>query len=136
MIRIVSIAAFAFATLALGSEAEALSCQRRIVSHGDAMSQVQTLCGDPASRSTRLAEQSRSVFQPGPGGALIADTVTVTTVVETWVYDFGPRRLMQELVFEDGRLRRIRTLSYGTPNGHAASLELPGTPRQWAWRRA
>ncbi len=136
MIRIVAIAAFAFASLALGSEAEALSCQRRIVSHGDVMSQVQALCGDPASRTSRLAEQSRSVFQPGPGGAVIANTITVTTLVETWVYDFGPRRLMQELVFEDGRLRRIRTLSYGTPNGREASMVRPDATALWAWRRA
>jgi hypothetical protein len=33
--------------------------------------------------------------------------------VEEWVYNFGPTQLMSSLIFENGRLVRIRTLGYG-----------------------
>ncbi len=33
--------------------------------------------------------------------------------VETWVYNFGPDRLMQQLDVEDGRVTKMETLGYG-----------------------
>jgi hypothetical protein len=33
--------------------------------------------------------------------------------VETWVYNFGPDRLMQKLDVEDGRVTKMETLGYG-----------------------
>lgn len=102
-----------------GSTAHALSCRGRIVDVGDPAARVRALCGEPASISERVIERSRAVVGRGPGGTLIRDAVSVSVVVQEWVYDFGPQRFMQELTFEDGELRVIRALGYGTAEGHA-----------------
>jgi hypothetical protein len=101
------------ATLALPSSASALSCNQRIVGTGDTEAYVKSLCGEPAQVSTRT--ETRTVY----GGHRVVDGVvvgssrSVTVQITVWVYDFGPRRLMQELIFEEGVLRNVRTLGYG-----------------------
>lgn len=86
-------------------EAEALSCSRRIISTGDSDHRVVSLCGEPTSKTTRVVE--RSVYVRGPAGGVFSESVSV--LVETWIYDFGPRRLTQRLTFEDGVLVRVQT---------------------------
>ena len=39
--------------------------------------------------------------------ALVEDTVEVP--IEEWIYDFGPRRFLQHLLFEQGRLVHVET---------------------------
>ncbi|WP_082048073.1 DUF2845 domain-containing protein [Geoalkalibacter ferrihydriticus] len=34
-------------------------------------------------------------------------------VVDEWTYNFGPRRFLLHLIFENGRLRQIETGGYG-----------------------
>ena len=35
------------------------------------------------------------------------------TKVETWVYDFGPHKLMQQVEVEGGIVTSVRSLGYG-----------------------
>lgn len=114
--------------LAAGSKAHALSCQGRIIDPGDRAARVRAYCGDPATVTERVVERSRSVYVRGPHGSLVRDEVAVSVVVQEWVYDFGPQRFMQELTFEDGELRTIRELGYGTPNGHPVQTRLLEPP--------
>ncbi len=106
-----------FFCLFAGSTAHAMSCRGRIIDVGDAAARVRAYCGEPATITERVVERSRSVYVRGPGGALVRDEVSVSVAVEEWVYDFGPQRFMEELTFEDGELRQIRELGYGTPSG-------------------
>lgn len=99
---------------ALGGTAHALRCGTRLVVRGDPSVYVRSICGEPASVTTREVSRTRSVAGRFTPGAVIADSVTVTVLVETWVYDFGPRRFMEELTFEDGTLVTSRPLGYGT----------------------
>jgi hypothetical protein len=91
--------------LAGGATAHALDCGMRLVTPGDAMYYVQTVCGPPDSVSTDII----------PIGGLYGRRGTLTVVV--WVYDFGPSRTMEELRFENGVLRTVRSLGPGTRYG-------------------
>lgn len=102
------------APLIFASTASAMRCGNRLVVVGDASARVRGLCGEPAEITERVVERSRQVYVRGPNGSLIGDRVSVSVVVQRWVYDFGPQRFMRELVFEDGRLVQINTLGYGT----------------------
>ena len=45
----------------------------------------------------------------------IADRAYEEVVVEEWTYNFGPRRLMRQVIFENGFVRSIKQLGYGYP---------------------
>ena len=115
MIRALALLPLLLASMALfdAGEAEALSCQRRIVTRGDSMAKVTALCGDPTTRVERNVTRSQTVARRGPHGSVWYETVRVDVHVAQWVYDFGPLRLMQELTFEDGTLISLRTLGHG-----------------------
>lgn len=105
----------ATAVSALPTEVEALSCSRRIISRGDTDHRVLSLCGEPTSKTSRVVE--RSAYVRGPAGGVFAESVSV--LVETWIYDFGPRRLTQRLTFEDGVLIRVQTGNAGVARKYA-----------------
>ena len=102
------------------ASAEALSCKQRLVTRGDPMIRVLRLCGEPDSRVERDVVARQTVGARGYRGVVLS-TVSATVRVSTWIYDFGPLRLMQELTFEDGILVYIRTLGRGL----RASLDEP-----------
>lgn len=116
-------AALVLTVLGVAPRAHALYCQGRIVRTGWSPARVRQLCGDPASITPSVVERSRTVHQRVANGVVVSDTITVRVQIETWVYDFGPRRFMQELIFEDGRLARIDALGYGTPGGREARVQ-------------
>ena len=123
MARILAASAL-FALVALGgSTAHAMSCGNRLVVVGDVPARVRGICGDPADRIERVIQRTNAVQVRGPDGVVYTDLITVQVFVQQWVYDFGPQRFMRELIFEDGRLRQINTLGYGTPSGRHAVLD-------------
>ena len=113
MVRAVFLSLVTLAALSVTADAEAMRCQRRIVSRGDSQARVTRYCGQPVTRTERVVTNATTVFVPGPGGRLVAQSQSVSMRVETWVYNFGRRRLMRELTFHDGVLVRNRTLGYG-----------------------
>jgi hypothetical protein len=119
------------ATLALlwGSTAEAMHCRNRVVNVGDSAARVLALCGEPTQLVERVEQRTRYVQRRGRRGVLVAESVTVEVVIQQWVYDYGPTRLMRELVFEEGQLRSLRTLGYGTS---ARVIEATPPPRRYA----
>jgi hypothetical protein len=111
-------AVFAVAVVCTGGEARAdsLSCKGRIVSSGDSTYQVRAVCGAPDATQQRVQTRTirRRVSVPcarGRCSAVVEDTVDV--VIEQWTYDFGRRRFIQYLTFEDGSLVRVESGSYG-----------------------
>lgn len=103
------------ATSLLGSAAaEAMHCQQRLVRVRDTGTRVLELCGEPTEVVQRTESRSRTIQRRAPDGTIVSDTITVIVAVEQWTYDFGLRRFMRRLVFEDGVLLRIDTLGYGS----------------------
>ena len=122
-----STAATAVALCVLGlfsGTAEAFRCGSRIVSEGDHSSKVRKYCGEPIGIQERViyrAGLTRPRFRvEGPGGWRIQedevvayDRSYVEVVVEEWTYNFGPRKLMQLVRFENGFVTDIKAIGYG-----------------------
>ena len=113
----ISAAASAGLLFAGDVHADSLSCKNRIVSTGDSTYQVRSICGEPDAITRRVEMRTirHNVPVPGPGGAPCWRTVerTIEVVVDEWTYDFGRRRFIQYLTFENGRLERVQSGSYG-----------------------
>jgi hypothetical protein len=91
------------------SMAQSLRCDGKIISQGTFRAEVAALCGDPVQ-----VDQKSAYFPIAAGHRAnpIAGTA-VEVQVEVWIYNFGPDRLMQRIVFEDGVVVRIESLGYG-----------------------
>jgi hypothetical protein len=87
------------------------------------MVRVLDLCGDPSTVTERVVHRTQQVQRYVSPGVIVTDVVTVSVTLTEWIYDFGPTRFMRGLVFEDGRLRVIDTLGYGTASGRTASID-------------
>ncbi|MCE9671775.1 DUF2845 domain-containing protein [Myxococcus stipitatus] len=98
------------------SDAASLRCGNNLASDGNSMSEVLLKCGEPASKHTR---EERTSTRSGHGRASdpsdpSQNTVTSVTIqVEEWTYNFGPNRLMQVVIFKDGKLTDVRSAGYG-----------------------
>ncbi|MGB0133031.1 DUF2845 domain-containing protein [Dokdonella sp.] len=83
----------------------ALRCGNRVVTEGDRDFQVLERCGDPY-----WSEAWIGVDVVGRDSPLESQREVEWNV---WYYNFGPRALIQRLVFLDGNLQRSETLGYG-----------------------
>jgi hypothetical protein len=107
------------------SPAAAFWCRGYLVLEGDRAHEVRARCGEPASVIATTEETT--TFVGGRGrvdgtGVFGGTAVSRTIAVETWIYDFGPTRFMEELRFENGVLVRLTRLGYGT---RRSSVETP-----------
>lgn len=95
--------------------ADIMRCETgRVVSSGDTTAEVLAQCGEPTQR-----ESGQECLKARDGKSRAranhqkpfheVDCVTV----ETWTYNFGPRRLVQRLTFKNNRLETIQTQGYG-----------------------
>ncbi|MBO6935659.1 MAG: DUF2845 domain-containing protein [Deltaproteobacteria bacterium] len=100
-------------------------CGGGIVSKSTSLERVAEICGEPdeASRRTEV-RRSGGEWRDGRywGGS------TRVVHVETWVFDLGPRRLVQALTFENGSLVRIESRGYGSSRARDAAR---WSRRQW-----
>ncbi len=99
--------------------ADGMSCGNRLVSKGDSLYQVRSVCGEPddARRRVETRTERRRVRVPCKSGAARCEgTVEHTTdvIVDEWTYDFGRRRFIRYLTFVDGRLAAVNTGGYGS----------------------
>ncbi|MDQ3032345.1 MAG: DUF2845 domain-containing protein [Myxococcota bacterium] len=123
---------------ALASPAAALDCGQRLVTVGDSAAHVRAVCGEPISVMTRTETRTQFVAGPVAGGGTAGSVISVTVQIDVWVYDFGRRRFMEELTFENGYLQRMRALGYGTgAGGRRGAVERGELPRDraLAWSR-
>jgi hypothetical protein len=102
------------------AEADGMRCGRRLVSTGDSLYRVRSVCGEPDDAQRRVVTQSerRRVRVPcgERGGSRCERTEEYTrdVVVDEWTYDLGEQRFIRYLTFVDGRLERVSTGSYGS----------------------
>ena len=98
--------------------AESMSCGNRLVSTGDSLHQVRSVCGAPDVASHRIEYQAvpahSTCSQRGDKLICQNDIPQFFAVeIDDWVYDFGRNRFTRRLTFEKGRLTGIDTGSYG-----------------------
>jgi len=94
--------------LAGAVKSEALRCGRDLVLEGDRKIEVLASCGDPATIDTWQETRRVRDFRWGRFW-----NVWETVVVEEWTYNFGPRRFIQVIRFENGRVVKIEDGGYG-----------------------
>lgn len=132
--RLFAIAALlALAAPAAASDGFRCPATGNLIPVGATRHEVRSRCRAPddalATIETRLVERTvrRSVARPldAPRRAIEAVevdetiTVAVDVHVEWWTYDFGPRRFLRVLRFEDGRLVSVVDGPRGSPAGSA-----------------
>lgn len=107
--------------LGFSDSALALRCGNKLVQRGDPMPKVLKICGEP------VATQQRSIVRRGVPRSrvfrdlrdisdeelLINDRSYVEVVVEEWTYNFGPRKFMRVVRFENGLVAEVKELGYG-----------------------
>lgn len=116
------VAACSLLLLAAGP-ALAFRCGSKVVSEGDHYSKILKFCGEPIGVQQRVIYRSGPtrprILTEGPNGLTIErevlqyDRSYVEVQVEEWTYNFGPRRLMQLVRFEDGFVTEVEQLGYG-----------------------
>lgn len=84
----------------LSGSADAMRCGNELVQRNDPRVVVLGKCGEPDDIAVSTRERR-------------VGSVTITTIVEMWTYNFGPNEFIHYLTFEDGRLISIRTGRFG-----------------------
>ncbi len=84
--------------LVFSGHAYALKCGTHIIKIGERTHQVLDACGEPDF----IDHYERDLGYPYH-----------PIHIEVWTYNYGRRKFMQELVFENGRLKKINQLDYG-----------------------
>ena len=98
--------------LSWNASAESMECGQRIISEGDSVAKVATLCGNPTQVDhTSIIRSAGGSFVNGQWVASAGGQIEIP--VEVWLYNLGPDRLMRQIRFEDGRVVKIETLDYG-----------------------
>ncbi|MFP4031612.1 MAG: DUF2845 domain-containing protein, partial [Desulfococcaceae bacterium] len=83
----------------------ALRCDGAIIDEGTSKPEVFHRCGEPYWQERRVVEtlerKGREVWN------------VRSDVIEEWLYNFGPTRLLRILTFENGTLKKVRTAGHG-----------------------
>jgi hypothetical protein len=96
--------------LLVSGPAHALRCGARLITEGDTRLEVRERCGEPTQ--TDQWEEERTVTVHDDNHNLLRRR-KVSVQVEEWIYNFGPHRFMQRLLFHDGKLVDIESLGRG-----------------------
>ncbi|MEA3178409.1 MAG: hypothetical protein QOI59_1932 [Gammaproteobacteria bacterium] len=104
--------AAALLTISWDAGAQAMQCGDRLVTQGDSISKVASLCGNPTQvdRTSIIRSVSGSFVN---GQWLQSGGAQIEIPVEVWLYNLGPDRLMRQIRFEEGRVVKIETLDFG-----------------------
>ncbi len=109
--RVANILLVVMLTLAMApAHADGFRCGVHLVDPGMQMFEVFDACGEPV-QVTHSSVQRPSVIWLH-GRSYLGDGF-IEVPVETWVYNFGSTRLMQQLTFESGVLVEVIALDYG-----------------------
>lgn len=102
--RFLLVVLFAFgSSMSRASVVPTIRCDGGLISIGDPIWRVARACPEPFWRQDFDEAIAVDRFGAPP----------LWQRVETWTLNFGARRFMRRLVFVDGQLRRIDSLSYG-----------------------
>ena len=109
--RASTIAVVVFATaFATAVQADGFRCGVHLVDPGMQVFEVLDACGDPEQVTRSSIQRPEVVWLHGRAYSTGA---FIDVLVETWVYNFGSTRLMQQLRFENSVLVEVTALDYG-----------------------
>jgi hypothetical protein len=91
------------------ARADSLRCDGGLVGVGDTKLDLLGKCGRPALVEQRSVERGGAIL--AGGGQQVSQVAAVT--VETWTYNFGPRRFVQYATLEAGRVVAVERGGYG-----------------------
>jgi hypothetical protein len=92
--------------------AQAMECGNRLITEGDSLAKVASLCGNPTQVDRKsIVRQASGGWVNGQWAASAGAQIEIP--VEVWLYNLGPDKLMRQIRFEDGRVVKIETLDYG-----------------------
>lgn len=100
---------FGFLFVAAPAEA-AFRCGSWLITIGDHETEVLQKCGEPEYMDERIGYRGDRLRHPR--GALEIEQFE-QVIIHEWIYNFGKRRLMQRLLFENGILKEINDLEHG-----------------------
>lgn len=103
-------AAVLLALPVVAGASDGFSCGNRVITTGMTAGEVVAACGDPAEVRVSTVLRHPTVWRYGRPW-VVGEAIPIP--VETWIYNFGPQRLMRKLRFDDGELVDIDTLGYG-----------------------
>lgn len=89
-----------------------MRCGTKVISEGSTRSEVAARCGEPDEVVTHGSVFRRPVIWTAGRPYYVGDGY-IEIPVESWLYNFGPNKLMQRVRFEDGVVVEIETLGYG-----------------------
>jgi len=106
----------------LSTPALALRCGSKIVRNGDHQAKILNICGEPTAvkvhniyrsgipaSGIRITEHDHGVSDE----LIVHNRSVIEVVVEEWTYNFGPRKLMRVIRFENGFVTSVKRLGYG-----------------------
>lgn len=96
--------------------AATLRCGNQLASDGASKSDVLMKCGEPMAKDSRteaVGEKTKQRTERSSGTTTTTTEHVVYKTIEEWTYNFGPQRLMQVAVFENGQLVDVRSAGYG-----------------------
>ena len=111
--------------LLLPLDAMALRCGNYLINKGDTQAKVLKYCGQPVQAKNHLGLRSGVYLQSSAygGGDPEKDLLFSRghfipygrreVLVEDWVFNFGPNKLMRKVTFENGIVEAIEDLGYG-----------------------
>lgn len=85
-------------------------CIDAVFREGESTYDVLARCGAPAFRDVGVELRALVL---GDEHAPAVQSASASVTVEVWTYDFGPLAFVRYLTFEDGKLVRVETGSYG-----------------------
>lgn len=110
MKRYAAIAALAF--LAASPAFATMRCGTKLIDDGASRSEVAAKCGEPDDVVTMKSVFRRPVIWSYGKPYFVGENY-VEIPVESWIYNFGPNKLMRRVIFEGGYVTEIETLGYG-----------------------
>lgn len=120
---------FLLISIVVSEQSVALRCGNKLVDVGDSKPKVNFVCGEPDYKELReiaypdycsnrvdFNEQS-SFYYRGRSRQYLPHHLNYTLCQyktrEVWIYNFGPRKFMRELIFYRGHIEEINALEYG-----------------------
>ena len=89
-----------------------MRCGSKVIDEGLTRSEVAAKCGEPDEVITLRSVFRRPVIWTSGRPYFIGESY-IEVPVETWIYNFGPNKLMCKVIFEGGYVVEIETLGYG-----------------------
>lgn len=108
--KLAKITTLLLSCLVMSPAALALRCGSELVQEGDHVIDVQRACGDPVFAEQWL-EQMPVLYRPHVLLPYRQEWQAVS--VRLWTYNFGPRKFMQVIRFENGRVVEVEGLRKG-----------------------